>query len=267
MSAEAKAPATKSAKRSVAEGRRELQDLIRTSKAVEERRLNPFHMDVGESLDLADRFFDLWETFPDLMLDAKALNALSRVVKLQESRLRYQAQLFHADPEAMAEKLKSFKTDTLFKAFLQCWHPVTELEQVTPQALEEAAEYWETLLPVAERRRERPRTQAPAMEELTLDDLLARGVLARDGFGSELATLWDELKTRGDVDYWAFIEAPSHAERIRRAYATSYLVTYGYAWLGEENGAKDGAKKLVLHPRAAQQAPTDSVSMPIVVLR
>lgn len=244
---------------SVAEGRRELKDLIQTVRAMEERRLNPFHMDVGEALDTADRYFASWEAIDDLMLDARALNALSRVVKMQEGRLRYQAQLFHADPEAVAEKLTKMPNEQLGRLLLGAWHPVVELEQLTPAALEEALEYWNGLAPLAERFRGRPRRAPPEPETVTLDDLLARGVLARDGFGSVIADLWDDLKRRGSADYFAFIAAPSHGERVRRAYATSYLVTYGYAVLSRLDGS------MVLQPRSEREPPQESVSLPIVV--
>lgn len=253
-------PQTKAPRVSVVEGRRELHDIIRTARTMEERRLNPFLMDVGASLETADRFFPAWRDIQDLVLDVRALNALSRVVKMQESRLRYQAQLFHADPEAMAEKLGDLKTDQLAKVFLEAWHPVAELEQLTPEALEEALTYWEQLEPVELRRRERPRREPPQPEALTLDDLLARGVLARNGIGSAIAELWDQLRAAGPTEYWAFVGGKSHGEKVRRAYATSYLVTYGYAWLEQRDG------RLVLHPRGAQEPPQQSVSLPIVVV-
>lgn len=252
-------PATKARKPSIPEGRRELKDIIATSRAMQERRLNPFHMDVGDALETADRYFPLWEDVGDLTLDAKALNSLSRVVKMQEGRLRYEAQLFHADPEALAEKLQQFNTDQLAKAFLGAWHPVVGLEQLTPGALEEALDYWAQLEPVALRRRERPRRAPPAIETITLDDLLAKGIVPRDSFGGLLADLHAQLKERGPQDYWAFIDAPDHKGKVDRAYATSYLVTYGYAALVQQDGG------LLLQPRGERDPPLQSVSLPIVV--
>lgn len=246
-------------KPSVVEGRRELQDILRTTRAMEEKRLNPFLMDIGEALELADRFFPAWQHIEDLTLDARAMNALSRVVQMQEGRLRYQAQLFHADPEAVQEKLGKLSKERLGKLFLECWHPVVELEQLTAQALEDAMKYWAQLEPVEERHRLRPRREPPQPEELNLDDLLARGVLKREGFAGVVLGMWEELQKRGSVEYWDFIRAPSHAERVRRAYATSYLITYGYGWLSEGEG------KLVLNPRGERQPPERSVSMPIVI--
>lgn len=245
----------------ITEGRRELHDVLRTVRTMEERRLNPFLMDVARTLALVDRFFPSWRALDDLTLDARALNALSRVLRMQEARLRYQAQLFHADPEAVAEKLTALGTDRLGRLFLECWHPAVGLEQLTPEFLAEAKAYWDALLPVEERRRERPRKAPPEPETVTLDDLLARGVLARDGFGTTIAELWGELQRRGPVDYWEFIGAPSYGERVKRAYATSYLVTYGYGWLSQENGS------LQLHPRREREPPKQSVSLPILITR
>ena len=258
MSASAEKAPAKARKPSLAEGRRELKDLLRTVQATEERRLNPFHVDLQDALALADRYFPLWDEFADLELDARALNALSRVVKMQEGRLRYQAQLFHADPEAMAAKLQKFPNAQLGKLFLESWHPVVELEQLTAEALEEAQDYWEAMPTVEERHRVRPRRAPPQPENVTLDDLLARGVIARDGFGSHIAALWADLQGRGPTSYWDFIgEVPG--QRVQRAYATSYLITYGYAWLAQEGS------KLTLHPRGARDPPQRSVSLPLVV--
>ncbi|HEV8359479.1 MAG TPA: hypothetical protein VGR28_03385 [Candidatus Thermoplasmatota archaeon] len=248
------------AKLSVVEGRRELHDIIRTARGMEERRLNPFLMDISQSLEVADRYFPHWKDIQDLMLDARALNSLSRVVKMQESRLRYQAQLFHADPEAMAEKLQVLDNTKLARVLLESWHPVVELEQLTAGALEEALDYWDQLPTQELRHRERPRTQAPPIEEMSLDDLLARGIIARQGFGSKLLDLWDDLKARGSADYYQFIQAPTRAERIERAYGTSYLVTYGYAVLSRSNGS------LELSPKGERDPPKQSVSLPIVVV-
>lgn len=251
--------AAKPRKPLVGEGRRELLDIIKTARAMEERRLNPFHLDVHEALATADTYFPLWQDVQDLTLDARALNGLSRVVRMQEARLRYQAQLFHADPEAMVEKLGKFRAETLARVLLDAWHPVVELEQLTEGALEEAQAYWEQLEPWEERRRERPRKAPPAPHTVTLDDLLAQGVLHRDGFTGEVAALRDDLLARGAVPYEQFVGAPTYAERVRRAYATSYLVSYGYASLARRDGA------LVLEARGAREPPKEGISLPMVV--
>lgn len=254
------ATAAKGARKpSAPEGRRELKDIMATARAMQERRLNPFHLDVGEALDVADRFFPVWEEIEDLTLDARAMNALSRVVKLQEGRLRYQVQLFHADPDQLAAKLKEFNTNQLAKIFLGAFHPTVGLEQLTRGALEEAMEYWNGLEPVALRRRERPRKAPPALETVTLDDLMAKGIVPRDTFGGRIAELWEQLQEAGPTDYHEFISAPTHAGKVERAYATSYLVTYGYAALAQRDG------KLVLQPRGERDPPLKSVSVPIVI--
>jgi hypothetical protein len=246
-------------KPTASEGRRELKDILASAKAVSDRRLNPFHLDVADALETADRYFPAWDAIDDLTLDARALNALGRVLQQQEGRLKYQAQLFHADPEAMAEKLTQFKADQLAKVFLGAWHPIVELEQLTPQALGEAIAYWQELETVEVRRRERPRKAPPAIETLTLDDLMAKGIVPKDTFGHEVAQRWEELQERGPTAYTAFIEGKDRTEKVARAYATSYLVTYGYAYLEQSNGS------LTLVPRKERTPPGESVSLPIVV--
>ena len=39
----------------------------------------------------------------------------------------------------------------LAEVFLQSWHPLSELEQLTEETLSNAIDYWNALLPIAER--------------------------------------------------------------------------------------------------------------------
>jgi hypothetical protein len=57
--------------------------------------------------------------------------------------------------------------------------------------------------------------------------------MAEKAFPEELETLWKELRQKVGRDekiaYWDFVGADTYEETVRRAYMTSFLVTYGYA--------------------------------------
>ncbi len=217
------------------EDRRAVREILKAARAVEERRDSPFGLDVGEALSTLAHLFPRWTMAEDLCLDARALNALSRVLQAQEGRLRYEAALFLADPEGLVEKLGRFAPGDLAETFVQAWTPVVELEQITIEGLTLAHRYW-MALPPWEGRWPKGRGRAPTAGTLTEEELAAMGILSREGFLRFLGDLWQELKDRGTVDYWAFIEAEELDEALRRAYGVSFLVTYGYADLRRTDG-------------------------------
>jgi hypothetical protein len=64
-------------------------------------------------------------------------------------------------------------------------------------------------------------------------ELIEQKVLADKMFSEELEAFWQELIQKvGEsekIRYWDFIGAETFDETVRRAYLTSFLVTYGYA--------------------------------------
>jgi len=54
-------------------------------------------------------------------------------------------------------------------------------------------------------------------------------------FSEDLEAFWEELKRKvgeeGKILYWDFVGAEDYSDTIRRAFMTSFLVTYGYATL------------------------------------
>lgn len=240
-------------------GRRELEGLLARCRAVEERRANPFELDVGEALGLLARHFPRWTSVEDLALDARVLNALSGVLQVQEGRLRYEASLFLADPEGLVEKLGRLPRPALATALLAAWHPTVELEQVTEEGLAAAMAYWRLLPPWEGRWPRGGRGEAPAPAPITEEELAALGILQRRGFLSFLGELWEELRARGEGDYWEFLGGGEFGEVVRRAFGLAYLVTHGYAELAREGGG------LRVRPNPERRARRFPASLPLAL--
>lgn len=240
-----------------AEARRELEDILEACRAVEERRMDPFLLDVSHALRTLRRHFPTWRSVEDLCLDARVLNAISRVLQLQEARLRYEAGLFFADPESLVQKVRRTPSRDLAALFLQAWHPVVELEQVTEGLLEMAKRYWDEMQPPGEE------TVGPLEEpaEIGEEELARIGILSKEGFLRELGELWEELRARGPVDYWSFVRREDFTEMVRRAYGVSFLVSYGYAEVNGANGS------WTLRANDSRRSRRGAVSVPVALSR
>ena len=241
-------------------GRRAVQDLALQIEGVEQHRTNPLQFDIPEALATLDEWFVQWRDIPDLCLDARTLNGVSRVLQLQETRLRYEASLYHADPGYIIDKLRKLPENALADIFLAAFHPLVELEQMVPETFAEAQQYYDALEPWESRRRERVVERAPEPQSLKLEDLYATGLLERQGFEGGLMRLMDELRERGAGDYHRFIAGPDYKTTVHRAYGVSFLVTYGHADLFPKDGA------LVLAPKGHKEAVEGGQSMPIALI-
>jgi hypothetical protein len=250
---------------SLARGRKELKEIIETCDAISERKFNPFFLDVKLGVETLRRYFPFWEEFNDHCLDAHTINRLSEVVRLQNTQLRFQSSALYTDPEFLTRKIERMSEKRLSEVFLQSWHPVAELEQLTSEAVAFALNYWNLLLPIEERwkRREYLRGKDPGKaDEGTLSGLGIHG----EEFGKQITTLWQELRSlhvseKKPVGYWTFVRRPDYQETVRRAYLVSFLVTYGYAKLQSEEN------QLVLVPfeKPAEKTAPGAISFPIPI--
>jgi len=222
----------------LAAGRRELKEVIETCDAIEERKFNPFFLDVNLGVETLRQYFPHWEGFEDHCLDAHALNRLSEVVRLQNTQLKFQSTALYAEPAFVAKKIERMSEKRLAEVFLQSWHPLTELEQLTHETVSASLDYWNLLLPIQERwkRREFVRGKNPeSTDAATLDGL---GIHGKE-FAEQMTALWKELHElygaeQKPVEYWRFVKREHHQETVQRAYLVSFLVTYGYAKLQSE---------------------------------
>jgi len=228
-----KGPASLSTKRQKKkQGEEHLQRVIDMCKSVEERGLDPFTVDIEDLITVVRDLFPEWESIDEYSLDSEAVNRLASVIKLQSDWVKHRSTSLYTDPFLIEEKLRRLSRESLARIFLNAWHPIIELEQISSYSLIEAIKYWQGLLPLDERW---TKTGALKTElgSATRNDLIAQNIMAEQAFTEELETLWDELRQKAGeaqkISYWDFVGADTYEETSQRAYMTSFLVTYGYA--------------------------------------
>jgi len=215
-------------------GSEHLQRVIDLCKSVEERGLDPFMVDVDDIIAVVREYFPEWESLEELSLDAEAIHKLASVIKLQGDWVKHRSTSLYTDPFLLEEKIRRLGKEKLARLFLEAWHPIIELEQISPHSLAEAIKYWQGLLPLNERwlKTSYLKTETGTA---TREELVKLRILIEKAFSEELEVFWEELKQRvggeGKIRYWDFVGADTYSETIRRAYLTSFLVTYGYATL------------------------------------
>lgn len=224
-----------------ASGKKELEEIIETCTAIENRRFNPFLLDVSEALAIIRRHSKHLRSLQDHLLDMRAITSLARVVGLQSANLRFQSSSLYVDPGMIKQKLDSLSREQLAEFFLLSWHPIVELEQLTLGSTKEAKEYWDKMLSFFERRK-RLQLGPFAMPGATdLEELARQRVVEEKAYTRRMQDLWNELLEaaggRKRVDYWDFIQAKDFAQTIVRAQLVSFLVSYGYATLQKTSKA------------------------------
>ena len=214
------------------QGAEHLQRLIDLCKSVEERGLDPFLVDVNDVIKIVREYFPEWESMDEFSLDAETINRLASVIKLQGDWIKHRSTSLYTDPFLIEEKLRKLSRESLARLFLNVWHPIVEFEQISSNSLIEAVNYWQSLLPLDERWI-KTTTLKTELGAATREDLIKNHIMVEKAFTEELETLWGELRQKvgkdGKIPYWDFVGANSYAETSRRAYMTSFLVTYGYA--------------------------------------
>jgi len=191
-------------------------------------------VDVEDIIGVVRELFPVWERPEEFSLDAEAVHSVASVIWLQSSWVKHRSTTLYTDPFLLGEKIRRLGKEEIANVFLKAWHPVVELEQITSHSLAEAMKYWEGLLPIGERwQRTAPlKTETGTMSR---EEMIKQRLLLEEAFTKELEALWGELKQRtggkARIPYWDFVGAETYSETIKRAYMTSFLVTYGYATL------------------------------------
>ncbi len=162
---------------------------------------------------------------------------LTQIVKLQDQWLKSRASSLYIDPLLIQLKVKLLPKEALSEAFVKSWHPVAQLDQLSPRGLEKAFVYWRDLVPISERFKDKFGTYGIGPGLVDYSELVSLGVFTREQFETSLAQLHEELmrKSNGEwVDYREFIADESFELKVRRAYLLAFLITEGRALLKTE---------------------------------
>lgn len=173
----------------------------------------------------------------ELLVDSEAMLELSRIIRLQDQYLKSHASALYIDPLLIQLKLKLLPKEALSEAFVKSWHPIAQVDQLSPRGLEKAFVYWRELTPISERFKDQFGTYGIRPGVVEYSDLLSLGVFTEEQFETSLIELHDELlqKSNGEwTDYRQFIENESFESKVRRAYLLAFLISEGRALLKTE---------------------------------
>jgi hypothetical protein len=216
------------------QGSEDLQRIIDMCKSIEERSLDPFNVDVDDIITVIQKYFPEWELPEELCLDAETIHRLATIIKLQGDWVKQRSSSLYTDPFLLEEKIRKSSKEELAAVLLGAWTPIIELEQISLRSLSEAVKYWHNLLPLEERWQKIGSLETET-GATTREELVKLRILAEKTFLEELEVFWEELKRRvgqeEKIRYWNFVGAETYSETIKRAYMTSFLITYGYATL------------------------------------
>jgi len=245
--------------RELARAREELEHIIEACEAVEAGRLDPFAVPVEDLIKAVRRLFPLWEEPEDLALDARAVEAISGVVRAQSEWVRERSTRLYRDPFLVEERLEALPPEALVAIFLRAWHPIVELEQLTPLSLEMAVKYWLELPGRGEGEGELAPEEGGPLPA-------GPGEVPSEDVQEALEALWSELKAwarGGSVRYREFITVDTYSETVRRAYLTSFLITYGYVKLEADPLSGELVLRPRRRPRSRPREKTTSVVIPV----
>ena len=216
-------------------GDKKLEDLLRVislCQSIESSSANPFDVDIMEKLRVLKEHLPDWEFLDELLLDSEALYELAQIVKLQDQWLKGKATSLYIDPLLVQLKVKLLSRQALSESFIKSWHPIAQLDQLSPRGLEKAFVYWRDLRPFSERFKNQFGSYGARPGVVDYQDLIDLGIFTQEQFESKMNVVYDELalSSKGEwVDYREFIESSEVEKKVTRAYILAFLISDGRA--------------------------------------
>jgi hypothetical protein len=211
--------------------------VIELCRDVESSSANPFDVDIREKILLLKQRLPELKFLDELLVDAEAMLELTQIVKLQDQWLKSRASSLYIDPLLIQLKVKLLPKEALSEAFIRSWHPVAQIDQLSPRGLEKAFVYWRDLVPISERFKDQFGSYGVRPGVVDYSELVSLGVFTKEEFEGNLTLLHEELmrESNGEwVDYRQFIGDESYEEKVRRAYLLAFLISEGRVLLKSE---------------------------------
>ncbi len=203
--------------------------VIELVKEIVDKNLDPFQVDIVELFNKLRPYIPVLKETDELLLDARAVYELSRLILTQENWIKLRASLLYIDPLLALLRIESMSLRELAEAFVESWHPIIEMEQLTNDNLRVAIEYWRKLPPLEERRLETKMIEDKG-RGINEEELLKMGFMSKEEFNKTLIRTWEDLKSKGvdKVNYWSYICSETYEETVKKAHILSFLANYGY---------------------------------------
>jgi len=205
--------------------------LIELCRNIQSSSVNPFEVDIREKLLVLKRHLPEWDAIDVMLKDSEAMTQLVAIVKLQDQWIKHRASALYIDPLLLELKIQLITREELAECFAKCWHPIAQVDQLTPKGLEKAFVYWRELVPFADRHRDEF-TVGEGAGIIGLEELESLSIFTKEEFETRLNAITKELveKTSGkEIDYRGFIQGKDPEETALRGYLVAFVVTDGRA--------------------------------------
>ena len=240
--------------------------IIDLCDTVRNRGIDPFDVEVREFFDRLRELLPKLKKHEELYLDIQAVLGLADVVFQQGEWIKHKSSMLYLDPLLIMLKLHALPARELADVLTRSWHPIVQLETLSPHGISEAKQYWTNLPSLEERWRGLDTTEV-FTGEIARRELARMGILSEEDFAAVLDRTWRELKEvagkRGEISYWDFIHVRSFEKTVERAWLVSFLVSYGYATLELKPLEEEILLKPLSKPRELERVATFSVPISI----
>lgn len=233
--------------------------IIDLRRTVEERRVDPFEIDVINLFDRLRPYFEETDDPRALVKDAEAVFSLSQLVESQSEWIQNRVGNWYVDPILALYSIEKKDTEELASMILESLHPIASKEQLTMPRLQEAVDYWDELVPLAERGPSLPEPQERA-DQAEMDLLEEAGFLSREDFRSKLEELersLTEMSAQGEVEYQELVASETFEEAAEKAFLVSFLCSTGRATM-EIDPLEE---KTFVRPDGSDERPGESVAV------